>query len=173
VDEKPWVILELADTTSQQIFEIPEINYLKVKNRKDYKEDLVIKFEILEVYSGTKYKDTALTELLLYTYQRLCFPKGSKVTMEDNSYINIEDLKIGDKILSYNEENQEFISDEIVELGNAEHENYIEYNFQDKTIIATDDHPLLTTNGWKSKNTIGTKKYKGYENITEIKILCF
>ena len=71
VDGKPWAILELVDTTSQQIFEIPEINYLKVKNRKDYKEDLILKFEILEVYPGNKYQDTCLTELLLYTYDRL------------------------------------------------------------------------------------------------------
>ncbi len=71
VDGKPWVILELADTTSQQIFEIPEINYLKFKNRKDYKDDLILRFEILEVYKGSKYQDTCLTELLLYTYDRL------------------------------------------------------------------------------------------------------
>lgn len=32
-----------------------------------------------------------------------CQPKGTKVTMEDGSIKNIEDLKIGDKVLSYNQ----------------------------------------------------------------------
>lgn len=68
VDNKPWAVLEVADTTSQQIFKIPEINYLKIKNTNNYDADLIIKFEIKEVYPGEKYKDTCLTELLLYTY---------------------------------------------------------------------------------------------------------
>jgi hypothetical protein len=170
VDGQPWVILELADTTSQQIFEIPEIKYLKIKNRKDYKEDLVLKFEILEVYKGTKYEDTCLTELLLYTYSRLCFPKSSKVTMSDNIYKNIEDLKIGDKILSYNEKTKTFFEDEIVSLENTMHNNYVEYDFGDKKIIATEDHPFLSDKGYVSLNPKDSKKYRGYEYIEKIKI---
>ncbi len=45
----------------------------------------------------------------------------------------------------------------------------MEIDFGDKVITSTDDHPYLSENGWKSCNVNGTKQYKGYENVKELK----
>lgn len=57
VDNKPFGLLELLDSFEFQTIEIEKI-YLPVK------KVMKIKFVILEVYPGTKYKDTAISELL-------------------------------------------------------------------------------------------------------------
>ncbi len=86
VNNKPFAILNLKDVYAEQIFKIPIIGYnityftnkdgttgWKYKdengrNVKSYHENSElqpdsIKFEILSVYKGDKYKDTAITEI--------------------------------------------------------------------------------------------------------------
>jgi len=65
IDGKPFAILELADSKQEQSF---SFSPLGVADRKDY--DLLrtmphwkMTFEILEVYPGSKYEDTAITEI--------------------------------------------------------------------------------------------------------------
>jgi hypothetical protein len=57
VNGKPYRILNLEDTRDDQVFEIGTLG--KNKNGKD----MVLRFEILEVYKGDKYNDTAITEI--------------------------------------------------------------------------------------------------------------
>lgn len=57
VDGKPYRILKLEDTMDDQVFEIGTLG--RNKNGKD----MVLRFEILEVYKGAKYNDTAITEI--------------------------------------------------------------------------------------------------------------
>jgi hypothetical protein len=54
---KPYRILKLEDTMDDQVFEIGTLG--KYKNGKD----MVLRFEIMEVYKGDKYNDTAITEI--------------------------------------------------------------------------------------------------------------
>ena len=86
VNNKPFAILNLKDIYAEQTFEIPTIGYkityglnndgttwwrYKDENGKDIKsyhknsklKPDSIKFEILSVYKGDKYKDTAITEI--------------------------------------------------------------------------------------------------------------
>ncbi len=86
VNDKPFAILDLKDVYADQIFKIPTIGYkityglnndgttwwrYKDENGKDVKsyhenselQPDSIKFEILSVYKGDKYKDTAITEI--------------------------------------------------------------------------------------------------------------
>jgi hypothetical protein len=65
LDGKPLVILQLEDLKNEQHFKVPDIGYAE---RKNYEELLKkpwysITFEILEVYPGEKYDDTAITEI--------------------------------------------------------------------------------------------------------------
>jgi hypothetical protein len=94
---KPYAIINLEDTYATQLFYFDDLIKSDLKNIR-------IKFEILEVYPGTKYKDTCISELRMIDVG-MCFPKSSKVKMSDNTYKNIEDLQTGDKILSYDEKN--------------------------------------------------------------------
>jgi hypothetical protein len=65
VDGKPFTLLELADSKQEQSF---SFDPLGVADRKDYDKlrtlpRWTITFEILEVYPGSKYQDTAITEI--------------------------------------------------------------------------------------------------------------
>lgn len=53
----PYGILALDDTRDDQVFEVGTLG-----RRKDGK-DLILRFQILEVYKGNKYNDTAITEI--------------------------------------------------------------------------------------------------------------
>lgn len=55
---KPCAILELEDSRTQQEFEIGALGYADSK-----KPGWSLKFEIIDVYPGTKYKDTVISEL--------------------------------------------------------------------------------------------------------------
>lgn len=57
VDNKPYAILELLDSFEFQTIQIGKIMLPQDKIMK-------FKFEILDVYPGAKYKDTAISELL-------------------------------------------------------------------------------------------------------------
>lgn len=65
IDGKPKAILLLEDVKNEQYFTVDPIGYAE---RDNYDELLKkpwysIKFEILEVYPGSKYQDTAITEI--------------------------------------------------------------------------------------------------------------
>jgi hypothetical protein len=57
VNDKLFAILELEDKRNEQSFSIPLLG-----RRSDGKE-LILKFEIADIYPGTKYSDTVITEL--------------------------------------------------------------------------------------------------------------
>lgn len=64
-NEKPFAILNLQDSKAEQIFNFEPIGY---NERDDWKQlskmpPWTLKFEILEVYKGDKYDDTAITEI--------------------------------------------------------------------------------------------------------------
>ena len=59
-NDKPYVILHLQDTANLQSF---EVGILGNEERSETSPAWSIKFEILEVYPGEKYEDTAITEI--------------------------------------------------------------------------------------------------------------
>ena len=58
-NDEPYAILNLQDTTGLQSFDVGVLGY----EDKDSAPAWSIKFEILEVYPGKKYEDTAITEI--------------------------------------------------------------------------------------------------------------
>ena len=58
-NDKPYVVLNLQDTMNLQSFNVGILGY----EDKDSAPAWSIKFEILEVYPGKKYEDTAITEI--------------------------------------------------------------------------------------------------------------
>ena len=57
VNDVPFGILNLKDSRTDQYFEMGTLGHNKNGT------DLILKFEILEVYKGSKYNDTAITEI--------------------------------------------------------------------------------------------------------------
>lgn len=60
-NDTPVCILKLNDTRDEQLFKVDMIG---PKDTNKNKKDWTVKFEILDVYPGTKYEDTAITEIL-------------------------------------------------------------------------------------------------------------
>ncbi len=72
--------------------------------------------------------------------QRLsCFPVGTKITMVDRTYKNIEDVQIGDQLLSYNLRNNRFTSWTVKFIATPFH---TVWEINDGLICMTDEHPL-------------------------------
>ncbi len=163
INNKQYAVLEIADLKKKQIFELEPLQS-KVKGK-----DLVLKFEILEIYEGEKYKDTAITELMFDGLDVLCFPYFTNITLSNGSVKTIDRIKLGDDVLTYNTLSKKMEKTKVVSVAKVPHNNLVEIDFGDRVITSTDDHPYLSENGWKSCNVNGTKQYKGYENVKELK----
>lgn len=76
-----------------------------------------------------------------------CFPAGTKVNT-DGGLKNIEEIKVGDKVWSYNELTGETGLQEIVRTMSRESDHTIELYTEGEIIETTAEHPFLTGNGW-------------------------
>lgn len=95
-----------------------------------------------------------------------CFLAGTKVIMSDGSLKNIEDIKIGDKILSYNEKTKNNEIQKVLDLEQPIRDHYYEVKFEDGSILkVTDEHPMFTKNGWASINPLNSLIYDKFLTV--------
>lgn len=96
--------------------------------------------------------DSVIVPNGIYGTHVCCFDPGTKILMADKTLKNIEDVIIGDIVVSYNEETSEFEEGSVVNT-------IVKHNSDDLVYIVLSDgtkigmrayHPLLTTDGWKS-----------------------
>ena len=72
-----------------------------------------------------------------------CFIAGTKITMEDGSTKNIEDIVEGDIVLSFNEESKIIEPKKVIGLKQPIHNDIVKYHISNgDDIICTFDHPL-------------------------------
>ncbi len=87
-----------------------------------------------------------------------CFDAGTKITMADGSVKNIENVMIGDFVLSYNINIQQFIAEKVT--GTLIHYNTInmlDISLEDGSHLGiTNTHPIYTTEGWVSEDILGS-----------------
>lgn len=108
------------------------------------------------LFMDSDYNNVSLSDEIIagavYGCAICCFDAGTQILMSDNTYKNIEDIAIGDMVLSYNEETGEFEEDTVTST-------LVKHNSDDLVYIVLSDgtkigmrayHPLLTTEGWKS-----------------------
>jgi hypothetical protein len=78
-------------------------------------------------------------------YGGSCFIAGTKVTMADGTFKNIEDVKVGDKVKGHKEENT------VIKLDPTLLADRKLYSFNDNEhYFFTSEHPFMTEEGWKS-----------------------
>lgn len=96
--------------------------------------------------------DSVIVPNGIYGTHVCCFDPGTKILMADKTLKNIEDVIIGDVVISYNEETDEFEESPVVNT-------IVKHNSDDLVYVVLSDgteigmrayHPLLTTDGWKS-----------------------
>lgn len=95
-----------------------------------------------------------------------CFPAGTKITMADGSYKNIEDIHFGDRILSYDIKNCRFTSWRVKLLGHPIHPVY---EINDGLLSFTKDHPIFVkkpdgTTGWGAADVNAAKTFTRLKN---------
>ncbi len=87
-----------------------------------------------------------------------CFVAGTKVKMADNSLKNIEDVKIGDKVIGKDDQ-----INTVLHLDRPKLSGRKLYAINGSEAFVTEDHPFLTTEGWKSRDPESSFTY--YEEI--------
>lgn len=96
--------------------------------------------------------DTIIADTVYTWVSYCCFDAGTQILMSDNSTKNIEDVEVGDMVMSYNLHTNEFESRKVLNTIIKEHsDDLVECTFSDgKSVRMRAYHPLLTTSGWKS-----------------------
>lgn len=88
---------------------------------------------------------------------RTCFAAGTKVRMGDETNKKIEDVKVGDKVVSQNEQGEKSMSN-VVELDQPIREHMCKLSFKNgSSLKMTEEHPLMTQDGWKALDPNKTK----------------
>lgn len=85
-------------------------------------------------------------------YEPACFVSGTKIKLVDGNNINIEDLTLEHKLLTYNLNKEEFEESTIGDIKIDYRENLVIYYFENGTkITCTDNHPFwVIGKGWSS-----------------------
>ena len=81
-----------------------------------------------------------------------CFVEGTPILMEDGSYLNIENVKVGDKVLSFDFKTNEPKSSNVLNILSKKVDKVVKYKFESgKELIGTMDHPIYVIDkGWSS-----------------------
>ncbi|MCD6571984.1 MAG: hypothetical protein J7K62_01790, partial [Thermoplasmata archaeon] len=84
-----------------------------------------------------------------------CFPAGTKIMMADGSYKNIEDVRVGDRVFSYDLDAGEMVVSMVSDIVVKVREGVYEIN--GGILSPTDDHPLYVEKpdgrrGWAAIN---------------------
>jgi hypothetical protein len=156
INNKPYAILNLKDTTALQIF--------KIGTHQGKKGDLFLKFEIVEVYKGNKYEDVAISEIEFDGTGVHCFAAGTLVDLPDGA-VPIEQIKIGDTVNTYNEQNHQIEPAVVLALAQQIHHNLYTLDFEGTILTVTDDHPFYFDGQYysiKENNQYGLQTKKLY-----------
>ena len=88
----------------------------------------------------------------LVTHNSPCFVEGTPILMEDGTYVNIESVKVGDRVLSFNFGKNESESSTVLDIFSKKINKVVKYVFESgKELVATIDHPIYVVNkGWSS-----------------------
>jgi hypothetical protein len=92
-----------------------------------------------------------------------CFPAGTQVEMADKTQKNIENVQIGDRVISQSEEGVKSEAT-VTALDQPIRDHMCQVSFTDgQSLRLTDEHPLFTKEGWKSIEPENT--YKDNPNL--------
>jgi pyruvate formate lyase activating enzyme len=89
----------------------------------------------------------------------LCQPKGTKILLADGSKKSIERITRGDKVWSYDTEGNFEIIPNVVTHTGSRFAELLEVRYGSRghgKLYLTREHPVFTTNGWKTAETLET-----------------
>ncbi len=106
--------------------------------------------------NGTTLSGDQLSDLTIYrknnelicTTTGNCFPAGTKVILGDGRVIDIQNIQVGDVVASFQESNQTFTNNKVVQLFKRTTTQLTRIVTTKDTIWATPEHPFYTAKGW-------------------------
>ena len=99
-----------------------------------------------------------------------CFPAGTKILMEGGKDKNIEDVKIGDKVVSQSESGNRSIS-KVIELDQPIRKHMCQIDYADgDSLRLTNEHPLWSKSGWKSISPEATREENSELKISKLMV---
>lgn len=111
---------------------------------------------------------------LLYVDE--CLPAKTKIKLHDGSVKNIEEIEVGDKVLSFDEKKGKLVSKPVVAVKcTGKKEVFSFTTVSGKKIHCTAEHPVLTRSGWMAAheaNSIATTETRSGEYFFESIIGC-
>lgn len=153
LNNKPFAILNLEDNRNEQVFQFEPIGN---NDREDWealatKPAWTLKFEIMEVYKGEKFEETAISEIYFDGIDVHCFGAGTLVRMADQTEKPIEDVRKGDYVMSYDFETRTLVPVMVSGRVEKKHASLVKLVLEDREIVCTADHPFYTWEGrWAS-----------------------
>ena len=158
-------ILNLEDTHEVQTFTIP------FTTSKGERNPLVFRFEIMEVYKGNKFEDTAISEINFDGMGVHCLAEDTSITMADGTEKSIQAVSHGDLVMGYNLLSGLIEPVTVNNVYEISHKRFVEYEFAEQAVIATASHPFV---GAKEKidssNPEETVGLYGIIDVNEIEV---
>ena len=114
---------------------------------------------------------TALNSFV--THNSPCFVEGTPILLEDGTYLNIENVKVGDRVLSFDFRKNETKPSSVLNIFSKKVNEVVKYKFESgKELIATIDHPIYVVNkGWSSySSSLSNRLYTLEEEVKQIEI---
>lgn len=172
-NDKPVALLQLEDIMGIQTFNFEDTPFgtpRKENGETINEKPWTLRFEIVDVYPGSKYDDTAISEIYFDGLDVHCFVKGTLIQTDLNGTEKpIETLKEGDKVVTF--ANSTYKETRIKSVARKAHTDFVRYTFANSIkVTSTPCHPFLLQNGqWASSDPKKSAQYKGMTNISLLK----
>jgi hypothetical protein len=149
----PLCYLLLTDEMGRQSFELPD------HNRFDPQNEHIYKFEIIEVFKGTKWQDVAISEITM----ALCCVGDASTILTTSNNIAIGNVGPGLFIKTVNLKTGELSNSEVLKVSKQRHLSMLKIHCETKELELTSNHPLFIKDyGFSSIN-----KYMESKNIND------
>jgi len=147
---------DISTTTYQGDYE----SFFNPRNNSGNPVNTNLHFKVTELSSGNFVYRSRYVTIQPEFEINSCFVAGTKIKMANGSEKNIEAVINGDKVLTYNTENKEIETGEVINMVNPEHTKLIKFSFENGTKNTnTLDHPYyIKDKGWASFSPRLTKR---------------
>ena len=107
------------------------------------------------------------------THNAPCFVAGTKITMEDGTVKNIEDVVSGDIVSTFDLKENKIVSNIVNNVFSKQVNTIVKYVFENgESVTCTIDHPLYVVNkGWSSfSDELSNKLYSLEDTVKKIEL---
>lgn len=143
VKEKSW--LTAQDIQVGDVLVRSNGDDVKVESIEQHEGEFEV-FHIIDVKDNHTYY---AEDILVHNYKR-CFIAGTEITLANGDVKNIEDVAVGEEVLTYNEDKKETESGVVGDLKKHEVDSVIRLTLDNENVIVTtEEHPFYVVDaGW-------------------------